>query len=241
MQIVAKMALSLSAKAVQSSILRPRSTVFRGVPHICRPRTTKVAFKDEKAEEGVPSTEIKRQERQAGVMQGSSIEPLARLGNVLAEMNKEMNHFMSSFNVSPTGSTTGFSVVTPSFFDSLLFPEQLPRSPTSMMPHPHHFSLAVEEDDSTFMLSGQVEDYDKEDIKVTLEEGNILTIKGFHKTEEGDETKGTKARMSSSFVRRLQLAEGTDFDKIEATMKDGFLKIMVPKAPAKEVKEIKLA
>jgi HSP20 family molecular chaperone IbpA len=169
--------------------------------------------------------------------QGSSVDPFACLGNVLAEMNKEMNHFMSSFNFSPTG----FSLVTPSFFDSLLFPEQLPRSPTSMLPHPHHLSLAVEEDDGTFMLSGQVEDDDKEDIKVTLEDGNILTIKGFHKTEEGDETMGTKARMSYSFVRCIQLAEGTDINKIEANMKDGLLKVMVPKPLAKSMKEIKLA
>lgn len=79
----------------------------------------------------------------------------------------------------------------------------------------------------------------KEDIKVDVED-DILTVSGERKMEKEEEDKEHKwhrvERRFGSFQRRLQLPKGTKSDDINASSKDGVLKITIEKPKAERKK-----
>jgi HSP20 family protein len=71
----------------------------------------------------------------------------------------------------------------------------------------------------------------KEEVKVVVEDGNILQISG-ERTEE-EEDKNDKwnriERRRGSFVRRFRLPENVKLDEIKCTLENGVLTLTVPK------------
>lgn len=77
----------------------------------------------------------------------------------------------------------------------------------------------------------------KEDVKVQVEDGNILQISGERRREEEDDTddKWHRAeRQSGSFLRRFQLPENSKLDEIMCRLENGLLSVMVPKKETEE-------
>ncbi|KAL8166409.1 hypothetical protein V2J09_007908 [Rumex salicifolius] len=74
----------------------------------------------------------------------------------------------------------------------------------------------------------------KDDVKVTVEDGHTLVIKGeraAEKEEEGESKEDAWIRKSySSFNTRLQLPDECETDKIKAELNNGVLFITLPKA-----------
>lgn len=72
----------------------------------------------------------------------------------------------------------------------------------------------------------------KDDVKVTVEDGNTLVIKGERAAEkEGEGKEDAWIRKSySSFNTRLQLPDECEMEKIKAELNNGVLFITVPKA-----------
>ena len=74
----------------------------------------------------------------------------------------------------------------------------------------------------------------KEDVKVSVEDDNVLVIRGEHKTEQGKEndtsSSSWSARSFSSYDTRLRLPDNCEKDKIKAELKNGVLYITIPKA-----------
>ncbi|KFK27509.1 hypothetical protein AALP_AA8G392500 [Arabis alpina] len=82
----------------------------------------------------------------------------------------------------------------------------------------------------------------KEEVKVEVEDKNILQISGERSKE--NEEKNDKwhrlERASGKFVRRFRLPENAKVEEVKATMENGVLTVTVPKTPEKkpEVKSI---
>ncbi|KAL0452800.1 UNVERIFIED_CONTAM: class I heat shock protein [Sesamum latifolium] len=85
----------------------------------------------------------------------------------------------------------------------------------------------------------------KEEVKVEVEEGNVLQISG-ERTREKEE-KNDKwhrvERSSGKFLRRFRLPENAKMDQIKASMENGVLTVTVPKEEVKkpEVKAIQIS
>ena len=104
----------------------------------------------------------------------------------------------------------------------------------------------VVETDKAYEITAELPGIDQKNIEVNVANGGI-TIKG-EKTEETEEKKKdyyVSERRYGSFERYFSLPEGVDADKIEATFKNGVLKVTLPKTaeaqkPAKRI-EVKAA
>ncbi|CAH8386472.1 unnamed protein product [Eruca vesicaria subsp. sativa] len=85
----------------------------------------------------------------------------------------------------------------------------------------------------------------KEEVKVEVEDKNILQISGERSKE--NEEKNDKwhrvERASGKFMRRFKLPDNAKMEEVKATMENGVLTVMVPKAPEKkpEVKSIDIS
>lgn len=79
------------------------------------------------------------------------------------------------------------------------------------------------------------------DSKVTIEEGNLLTISGERKREE--EKEGAKylrmERRVGKFMRRYALPENANTEAVSAVYKEGILTVTVQKLPPPEPKKPK--
>ncbi|CAA0292152.1 putative small heat shock protein HSP20 [Arabidopsis thaliana] len=85
----------------------------------------------------------------------------------------------------------------------------------------------------------------KEEVKVEVEDGNILQISGerSNENEEKNDKWHRVERSSGKFTRRFRLPENAKMEEIKASMENGVLSVTVPKVPEKkpEVKSIDIS
>ncbi|KAF0914031.1 hypothetical protein E2562_026409 [Oryza meyeriana var. granulata] len=76
----------------------------------------------------------------------------------------------------------------------------------------------------------------KEEVKVEVEDGNILQISGERSTEHEEKTDKWHRveRSSGKFLRRFRLPDNTKPEQIKASMENGVLTVTVPKEEAKK-------
>ena len=90
----------------------------------------------------------------------------------------------------------------------------------------------IREDDKSYELEVVAPGLKKEDFKIDVS-NNMLTVKFEHETEkkQEDEKKGWLRREYSmqSFSRSFTLDDSVDVDKIDASYKDGMLRMTLPK------------
>jgi HSP20 family protein len=88
----------------------------------------------------------------------------------------------------------------------------------------------ITEDDKEYLVKAELPDIKKEDVKVSVENGD-LSISGERKFEK--EEKGKKyhriERSYGSFMRTFTLPETVKADKLSAEFKDGILTVHLPK------------
>ncbi len=100
-------------------------------------------------------------------------------------------------------------------------------------------ALDISETKDTVIVRADVPGINPEDLEITIS-GNVLTIKGEKKQEK--EEKGENfyrvERSYGSFVRSVQIPTEIDADKIEASYKNGVLKIILPKKEEAKGKQI---
>ncbi len=102
-------------------------------------------------------------------------------------------------------------------------------------------AVDVSETDDAIIVKVDVPGVNPEDMEISLID-NVLVIKGEKKKEE-EEKKENYYRMEryyGSFMRSIQLPCEVDEDKIEASYKDGVLKVVLPKKPEEKKKVIKI-
>lgn len=84
------------------------------------------------------------------------------------------------------------------------------------------------EDDKQLVVEAHLPNFEDKDVDVHVD-GSMLVISAEKHEQEKDKSKKYVVReSSSSFYRRLQLPKVADVDKIDADMKDGVLKVVVP-------------
>lgn len=99
-------------------------------------------------------------------------------------------------------------------------------------------SLEISEKKDSYVATAELPGIDQKDVEITIdEESNTLVLKGEKKQEtkqEGDDYFVTE-RSYGSFRREIYLPKDINKEKIDASFKDGVLKLILPK----ESKDIK--
>jgi HSP20 family protein len=85
----------------------------------------------------------------------------------------------------------------------------------------------------------------KEEVKVEVEDGNVLVVSGERTKEKEDKNDKWHRveRSSGKFVRRFRLPENVKVEEVKAGLEDGVLTVTVPKAEAKkpEMKAVEIS
>jgi len=97
----------------------------------------------------------------------------------------------------------------------------------------------ISENDKEYTLSTELPGIDIKDLDVSVNDG-ILSLKGEKKQEKEDTGDNFHRieRYYGSFHRSFRIPGKVDADKVEATYKDGVLKLSIPKAAADVAKKI---
>lgn len=102
-------------------------------------------------------------------------------------------------------------------------------------------SVDISEDDNEYLIKMDIPGMDKKDINVNYKDGR-LTVTGERKTESKEEKKDyiRQERYRGSFYRSFTLTDTIKDEEIQASFKDGVLKLVVPKAETVKPKSIKV-
>ncbi len=102
-------------------------------------------------------------------------------------------------------------------------------------------SLDVAETKNEIVVKAEVPGLEPKDIDISLSEG-LLTIKGEKKQEreEKEENYHLVERSYGSFTRSIRLPKEVQSDKINASYKNGVLKVVLPKSEEAKKKEVKI-
>lgn len=102
-------------------------------------------------------------------------------------------------------------------------------------------SADLVETDDEFRVSAELPGMSEDDVEVTFSEG-LLTVKGEkeEKKEEEKENVHVSERRYGTFSRSFRLPPSVDADKVDATMKDGVLTVVLPKKPEAKKAEKKI-
>ena len=96
----------------------------------------------------------------------------------------------------------------------------------------------IRETDQELLFAVEIVGSDTNDIEVTTD-NSVLTIRGERSKERSDEARyHLVERGYGSFVRRFQLPEGVEIDKIQADAEDGLLQVRIPKLAMPQPKTI---
>lgn len=92
----------------------------------------------------------------------------------------------------------------------------------------------------SFQVIAEVPGVAKEALNVKIQ-GNYLELSGARKSETPEGYKAHRVeRDISSFSRSFTLAAEVDADRVEAVLKDGLLKLVLPKAESAKPKQIEI-
>ena len=92
--------------------------------------------------------------------------------------------------------------------------------------------MDIAETEKAYEITAELPGMSESDVEVVASNGG-LTIKGEKKEEKEEKKKDyyLSERRYGSFERRMQIPEGVDADKIDATFKKGVLTVTLPKKP----------
>lgn len=103
-------------------------------------------------------------------------------------------------------------------------------------------SVDISETDAAYLIKGEIPGVNKEDVKVTIQDG-MLTIQGERKQEK--EEKGKKFHRVEcsygSFVRSFRVPDDADDSNVKAEFKDGMLNVTLPKSAKAKPKAINVS
>jgi HSP20 family protein len=94
---------------------------------------------------------------------------------------------------------------------------------------PERWGLTMEEKDKEFLVRMELPGFEPAEVKVELI-GDRLTVEAEHKEPEG-KTEDRNGRTYAHAKRTITLPPGVEFEKMEATFRNGVLEVHVPRAP----------
>jgi len=103
-------------------------------------------------------------------------------------------------------------------------------------------SADITETDAAYLIKAEIPGVQKEDVKVTVQDG-MLTMQGERKMEK--EEKGKKfhriERSYGSFVRSFRIPDDADENSVKAEFKDGMLSVTLSKSEKAKPKSINVS
>lgn len=95
----------------------------------------------------------------------------------------------------------------------------------------------VSETDDTVEVAVEVPGLDEKDLEVSLA-GDVLTVKGEHKTERVEDRKGwyLSERSYGTFYRAIPLPPGVSTEDAKASLRNGVLTVSLPKTAEAQAK-----
>jgi HSP20 family protein len=101
-------------------------------------------------------------------------------------------------------------------------------------------ALSVREDQDAFHLVAALPGYAKDDVQLTIE-GDVLTLRATRKLDAPKEYKLVRSeRGASTFERQISFNSPLAADGVEASLEDGLLTLVLPKAPEAKPRKIAL-
>jgi HSP20 family protein len=100
-------------------------------------------------------------------------------------------------------------------------------------------AVDIYEEDGKIVVKAELPGMEKKDIKVNLED-HVLTLEG-ERSEESEEKKENyyrKERSFGKFHRSFTLPAAVDSEKVDASFKDGVLRVEIPMPEEKKPKKI---
>jgi HSP20 family protein len=99
----------------------------------------------------------------------------------------------------------------------------------------------VSETENELIVKAEVPGMDQKDIDINLSDG-LLTIKGEKKHEKEDKNENYHCveRHYGKFSRTMRVPFEVEADKVDATYKDGVLKVTLPKSETAKPKKIEI-
>ncbi|MHB1238397.1 MAG: Hsp20/alpha crystallin family protein [Gallionella sp.] len=103
-------------------------------------------------------------------------------------------------------------------------------------------SVDITETDTAYMIKGEIPGVDKENVKVTIEDG-MVSISGERKQEKEEKDKKFHRieRSYGSFMRSFRLPDNVDESAVKAEFKDGMINVTLPKSGKAKAKLINVA
>lgn len=100
----------------------------------------------------------------------------------------------------------------------------------------------IYEDDNSLLVHAEMPGIEKQDVKVSVNEDRILTIKGEKKKENYEENRSMirSERIFGSFTRSFVLPENVDIEKVEASYNQGILELKLAKKEPEKPKEVEI-
>ena len=99
----------------------------------------------------------------------------------------------------------------------------------------------ISEDDRGYLLKAYLPEMNKDEVKVTVEDG-ILCVSGERKSEKEDQKRKfhRTERSFGNFRRSFTLPQDADSTKVTADFRDGVLKVHLPTTPIARSKAIEI-
>ncbi len=100
-------------------------------------------------------------------------------------------------------------------------------------------AVDIKEDEASYLIRADVPGVDPANIEVTLERG-VLTIAGERQAENKEERTGYRRveRFRGRFTRAFALPDTADSEKVDATVKDGVLEVVIKKKESSKLRRI---
>ncbi len=98
----------------------------------------------------------------------------------------------------------------------------------------------IYETDDDYVLIANMPGVNREDVKIKLEDGDLIIMGRKRSTEDENRRYLMKEIDSSNYYRKFKLSESVDDDKIDASMEKGRLKIHLPKVERVKPKTIEI-
>jgi len=98
----------------------------------------------------------------------------------------------------------------------------------------------ITEDDKNLFVHAEIAGMGKSDVKVSVNEDRMLTLKGEKKKSERKEDVNflRNERVFGEFERSFMLPDNVDVEKIQAKYDSGILELVIPKMEPPKPKEI---
>ncbi len=98
----------------------------------------------------------------------------------------------------------------------------------------------IYETDNDYYLIANMPGVKREDVKIKLEDGDLIIMGRKHLADEENRRYLMKEIDSGNYYRKFNLSESIDDEKIEAAMENGILKIHLPKVERVKPKTIEI-